>query len=205
MAWAVWPSTPAERAPRLLRTRRHAVSRKAGSATRLKRSANRRSGSSLAHWCSLVCMRSTRASATSAVGHGAPVFTDDLLPCTHQSCEVAARLRPVAGSPGLRLLRGLRPIPRPSADDAPARRRSRRPSGRATSRWFPRSPHDRSTGVVPSFSPAASSTNTPQAFSVAPRAAIRGPPSASAFRLSRSPTTLLPGPNPPGLEPVSPA
>ena len=58
------PSTPADRAPRLPRTRSHATMRKAGSATRLNRSSNRRPGSSVAHWCSLVWIPSTRASAS---------------------------------------------------------------------------------------------------------------------------------------------
>ena len=109
-------------------------------------------------------------------------------------CEVAALLRPVAGFPGLRLLRGLRPSPGPSADDAPARCPR---AGRAAPGWFPRSPHDRSMGVVPSFSPAASATDTPQAFSVAlehgfaPCAPRRAP-------ATTAPILLLPGPYPPG-------
>jgi hypothetical protein len=147
MSWAVWPSTPAERAPRLVRTRCHATSRVAGSQTRLKRPPNRRVGSSVAHRCSLVCIRSTRVSASDGVGHGAPVFTGDLLPCTDHACEVAAPLRPVAGFPGLRLLRGLCLVPASSADRVPARCPG---AGRAAPGRFPRSPQDRSTGVVPS-------------------------------------------------------
>lgn len=195
---------PAVRAPRLPRTRRHATSRNAGSATRLKRSTNRRPGSSVAHRCSLVCIRSTRVSASDGVGHSAPVFTGDLLPHIHQRCEIAVRLRHVAGFPDLRLLRGLRPSPKLSADHRPARMRSTTSHERAASGWFPRSPHDRSTGVVPSFSPAAFATDTPQAFSVASgRTGIRSDRSQSPA----TPTIdqLLPGPDPPGFEPVSPA
>src|SRR5450756_2203967 len=131
---------PAERAPRLLRTRRHATRRNAGSATRLKRSTNRRFGSSVAHRCSLACIRSTRASASDGVGHGASAFTGDLLPCSHQPCEIAALLRPVTGFPGLRLLRGLRPIRKPTADGGPARQRPPWPLGRAAFGWCPAFP-----------------------------------------------------------------
>jgi hypothetical protein len=45
----------------------------------LNRSANRRSGASVAHRYSLVWIPSTRAAACSAVGHDAPIFTGDLL------------------------------------------------------------------------------------------------------------------------------
>ena len=62
----------------------------------------------------------------------------------------------MTGFPGLGLLRSLRPIPAPSADDGPARRRPGWPAGRATPGRFPRSPRDRSTGSAPSSAPAAS-------------------------------------------------
>ena len=126
------PSTPAERAPRLPRTRSHATVRKAGSATRLNRSSNRRSGLSVAHRCSLAWIPSTRASACSGVGHGAPTFTGVLLACQSHRCGLAVPLRHVAGSPGLRLLGRLRPLPGPAADDGPAHRRPGWPAGRAT-------------------------------------------------------------------------
>ena len=116
------PSTPAVRAPLLPRTRSHATTRNAGSSTRLNRSSNRRSGSSLAHRCSLVWISSTRARPHTRSGHGAPVFTSDLLPFQLARCELAGPLRHVAGFPGLGLLRGLRPTPTASADDGPARR-----------------------------------------------------------------------------------
>src|SRR5664280_2246631 len=75
MWWAVEPSTPAVRAPRLLRTRRHAISSTAGSTTRLNRSSNRRAGSSLAHRCSFAWIPSTLTVTSVGVGHGAPVIT----------------------------------------------------------------------------------------------------------------------------------
>src|SRR5262249_17084851 len=131
---------PAVRAPRLLLTRLQATTRKAGSQMRLSRSLNRRSGSSVAHWCSLVWISSTRASASSALGHDAPVFTGDLLVFRSQVCELAAPLCHVAGFPDLGLLRGPRPALEPSDDDDPARRRPGRPAGKGNSRRFPRSP-----------------------------------------------------------------
>jgi hypothetical protein len=121
MARGRTPSTPAERAPRFARTRSHATSSVHGWWTRLYRSSNRRSGASVAHWCSLACIRSTHTRAASSVGAGASVFTDDLLPLQHVGCALAGSLRPVVGFPDLRLLRTLRPILANTADDAPAR------------------------------------------------------------------------------------
>src|SRR3954469_15097315 len=114
------PSTPAVRAPRLLRTRVQATARTAGSTTRLNRSSNRRAGSLPAHWCSLVWIFSTRARAAAASGIGATVFTDDLLTFQFLHCELAAALGHVTGFPGLGLLRRLRPTTRRSADGAPS-------------------------------------------------------------------------------------
>jgi hypothetical protein len=90
---------------------------------------------------------STRASACSGVGHGAPVFTGDLLACQSQACELAAPLRHAAGSPGLGLLRGLRHARMPSADGEPARRTA----GRATPGRFPRSLCAGRQGWCPAF------------------------------------------------------
>src|SRR3954449_1737393 len=115
------PSTPAVRAPRLLRTRVQATARTAGSTTRLNRSSNRRAGSLPAHWCSLVWILSTRARAACASNSGAPVFTGGLLTFQCLHCELAAALGHVTGFPGLGLLRRLRPTTRRSADGAPAR------------------------------------------------------------------------------------
>ena len=50
-----------------------------------------------AHRCSLVCIRSTVASAASGVGHCAPMFIGDLLPLQHFYCGVAVCLRHVGG------------------------------------------------------------------------------------------------------------
>jgi hypothetical protein len=111
------PSTPLDRAPRFLRTRSHATMRNAGSATRLNRSSNRRRGSSIAHWCSLVWIFSTRCSASYRSGHGASMFISVLLSFQFLYCELAGSLRHVAGFPDLGLLRTLRPVLGPSADD----------------------------------------------------------------------------------------
>src|SRR6266496_5239222 len=118
------PSTPAVRAPRLLRTRCQATTSTAGSMIRLNKSPNRRSGSALAHRCSFVWIPSTRAPATVGGGNGAPVFTGDLLAFQDLGCGHAAALGHVTGFPGLGLLRRLRPTPRPSADGGPALARS---------------------------------------------------------------------------------
>jgi hypothetical protein len=146
---AVRPSTPAVRAPLFPLTRRHATSRNAGSHTRLNRSSNRRPGSSVAQWCSLVWIPSTRASACSGVGHGASVFTSVLLAFQSLRCELAAALGHVAGFPDLGLLRRLRPTQAPTVDSGPARHRPGRPAGRAAPGRFPRSCCDRLTGRWP--------------------------------------------------------
>jgi DnaB helicase-like protein len=148
---AVWPSTPAVRAPRFLRTRSHATTRKLGSVTRPNRSSNRRSPSSTAQRCSLVWIPSTLGHASRALGHGAPIFTGDLLAFQSCHCEPAAALRHVPGFPRLGLIRRLRPAPTLPADDVPAHPTTRRDA----SDRFPRSPQNRLTGSVPSFAPAA--------------------------------------------------
>src|SRR3954470_10329379 len=134
------PSTPAVRAPRLLRTRAQATARTAGSTTRLNRSSNRRAGSLPAHWCSLVWILSTRARAVAGSNVGAPIFTDGLLTFQLLHCELAAALGHVTGFPGLGLLRRLRPTTRRSADGAPSPPRPGRSGSGTTARWFPRSP-----------------------------------------------------------------
>ena len=134
------PSTPAERAPRLPRTRCHATTRKAGPDTRVYKSQNRRSGLSVAHLCSLACIRSTWGSASSRLGHRSSVFTGELLPLPLRCCWLAGPLRHVGGFPAPGLLRALRPTPGPSADSGPARHRTGGAVGRAVSGWFPRSP-----------------------------------------------------------------
>src|SRR6266540_4743447 len=132
------PSTPAVREPRFARTRCQATWRVAGSKTRLNRSWKVLSCSDAAHLWSLVWTWSTRASASLGTSHGAAVFTADL-PSTRPGPRPAALLRHVTGSPGLRLLRGLRPALAPSADGAPARRHAGRVAGRAVPGRVPRS------------------------------------------------------------------
>src|SRR5258708_7997594 len=78
IAYAVLPSTPAERAPLLLLTRSHATNTNAGSQTRLYRSSNLRWGSPLAHWCSLVWISRTRRSAATSPDGGSSAFTGHL-------------------------------------------------------------------------------------------------------------------------------
>src|ERR687892_1469249 len=63
-------------------------------------------------------------------GHGAPVFTGDLLTFRSRNCELAVPLRHVRGFPTLGLLRGLRPVVGPSADGVPCRYRPGWPAGR---------------------------------------------------------------------------
>ncbi len=81
-----------------------------------------------------------RASASLRPGHDGPVFIGRLLAFQFRSCEQAVLLRPVVGFPDLRLLRGLRPAPKPSAGSGPARRRPGRAVGRAAPGRFPCSP-----------------------------------------------------------------
>ena len=96
----------------------------------------------------------------------ASVFTGDLLTFQSRRCDLAVPLRHVAGFPGLGLLRGLRPIPEPSADDVPSRRRPGWPAGEGSPGWFPRSPppFDR---IGAQLFPCSLATATPQAFPVA--------------------------------------
>src|SRR4051795_1149096 len=73
-------------------------------------------------------------------------------------CARLSRARTTTGPP---------PHPRPSADNGHSpRRRTGRPVG-GDRGWFPRSPHDRSAREVPSSTPTASPSPTPQTFSVA--------------------------------------
>jgi hypothetical protein len=197
MERGVTPSTPAERAPRLPRTRSHATVRKAGSATRLNRSQNRRSGPSAAHRCSLVWIPSTLALASSSVGQGASVFTGDLLACQLRHCELAGSLRHVAGFPGLGLLRTLRPNPGPSADDEPARRPAGCWPGRANPGRFPRSPCPGRSDRRPALplQPRHRVRRRPSPMA-SPPASMTGFGVAFLVRVGRR--ALLPGPHPPG-------
>src|SRR5947209_3020383 len=129
------PSTPAVRAPRLLRTRAQATARTAGSTTRLNRSSNRRAGSLPAHWCSLVWILSTRARAATAANSGAPVFTGGLLTFQLLHCELAAALGHVTGFPASDYYGGSAPPPGHRLTVRPARPY---PAGPATA--HPRGP-----------------------------------------------------------------
>ena len=162
----------------------------------MNRSSNRHERSSVAHRCSLVWIPSTRASACSAVGHGAPVFTGDLLACQPHRCGLAAPLRHVAGFPGLRLLRGLRPLPASSADDGPARRRPGWPAGRATPGEFPRSPSTGRRGRCPAL-PRQPRHKYAAGFPCGLHDAGYYAAVESITRL-KSNRALLPGPHPPG-------
>ena len=119
---AVIPSTPADRAPRLPRTRHHATRRKAGSHTRLNRSSNLRRGSLLAHRCSLAWISSTRRSSSYSPGSRSrsPAFTSVTPGIPASSLLLAGSLRHAGGFPAPGLLRSLRPAPRPSAGTEPA-------------------------------------------------------------------------------------
>ncbi len=149
------PSTPAVRAPLFPRTLCQATTRKAGSQTRLNTSSNRRWPSANAHWFSFFCRPSTRASASLRLGHGAPIFISDLL-VLHWAADPAGSLRHVDGFPVPGLLRILRPTPAASAGDGRSHLSSQRDGREGPPEWFPRSPWQRSTGLVPSYAPAAS-------------------------------------------------
>jgi hypothetical protein len=145
--------------------------------------------------CSLRWIPSTLASASISVGQGASVFTGDLLAFHTAPCRFAAPLRHVAGFPDLGLLRGLRPISDSSVDDGPARHHPGRAAGRATPRWFPRSPCTGRRGRCPAL------LRQPRHGYAA--GLPRGLPTGIRNRLrSRPPTgggrALLTGPHPPG-------
>jgi hypothetical protein len=151
IARAVTRSTPAVRAPRLPATRSQAITRKAGSTTRLNKSSNRAVVSPVDHRCNLACIPSTRARACDRLGHGASVFTGDLLAWQHPRCGLAAALGHVDGFPVRGLLRRLRPPPRPSGDGGPARRAAGSRPGRAGTAGFPCSPRGGRRGRCPAL------------------------------------------------------
>ena len=70
----------------------------------------------IAHWCSFVCIASTRDPASMKLGHEAPVFTSDL-PAVLRRCEHTGPLCHVPGFPVLGLLRVLRPTSLASTGD----------------------------------------------------------------------------------------
>ena len=123
------------------------------------------------------------------------MFTGDLLAFQSTCCGFAALLGHVVGFPDRGLLRGLRPIPGSSVDDGPARRRPGWAAGRATPRWFPRSPCTGRRGRRPTLPRQPRHTYAADLR--------RGLPTGIRNRLrSRPPTgggrALLTGPHPPG-------
>jgi hypothetical protein len=115
-------------------------------------------------------------------------------------CELAAPLRHVDGFPALGLLRGLRPATTPSADDE----LSQRPTARQATgsvMAVPMFTANRLTGWASSCAPTASPR-------VRRRLSSRPPQQTSlisdgvASRLIDGRHALLPGPDPPGFEPV---
>src|SRR5262249_8591975 len=81
-------------------------------------------GSSRAQRCSFDWISSTRGSASYKMKPSSSVFTNALLAFHHLLCELAGPLRHVRASRALRLLRDLRPIPRPTAGNEPAHRQT---------------------------------------------------------------------------------
>ncbi len=120
----------------------------------------------MAHWCSFVWMCSTRRPASERSGHGAPVFTGDLLLFRSEDCGVAGSLRHVAGFPGLGLLRTLRPVAEPSADGEPSRSRPGRPGGWGLGDGS-HVHHQPVDGLGAQLFPCSLATGTPQSFPVA--------------------------------------
>jgi len=96
---------------------------------RLNGSSNRRPGSLAAQWCSLVCIRRTRRSASYGSGHGSPVITSASVPCSSIACVNPLDPSPCSRLPDPGLLRVLRPTRgrkrttrRPSPDQQVANR-----------------------------------------------------------------------------------
>ena len=154
-----------------------------GQQTRLYRSSNRRSGSSVAHWCSLVWISSTRASASSSVGprlvgvhRRPPGIPAPLLQtrCLPSPCGRLSRPRTTTEAPS-----HLRAISRRRACPLAAWLAGRE----GGPRMVPTFTMHRLTGSAPSFSPAAS-----------PRVRRRPspwPPGRRSPPASESPTTLI--------------
>src|SRR5664280_3498808 len=160
MEFGLTPSTPADRAPRLFRTRSHATRRKAGSDTRLYRSLNRQG-------CRSPTGAASPASAVPGTRPRRGRATDRRCSPT-DSCHcpgVAADSLGPFGFPVLGLLRTLRPIPRPSADSGRARHRT----GCAVERAISDGSHVHRVlldGVGAQLFPCNLVTSTPQSFLV---------------------------------------
>ena len=100
------------------------------------------------------------------VGHGASVFTGDLLTFQSLYCELAVPLRHVAGFPDLGLLRGLRPTPSHQLTTGlPVAGLAGRRGGRPG--MVPTFTTDRSTGCGAQLFPCSLAMGTPQAFPMA--------------------------------------
>ena len=115
-------------------------------------------------------------------------------------CELAAPLRHVDGFPALGLLRGLRPATTPSADDELSLGRTTRlAAGSAVA--VPMFTMNRLTGWAPSCAPTASPRVRRRPSSRPPRQ-TKLLSDGVASRMIDGGRALLPGPDPPGFEPV---
>ncbi len=115
-------------------------------------------------------------------------------------CELAAPLRHVDGFPVLGLLRGLRPATTPSADDELSLNRTARlVAGSVVA--VPMFTVDRLTGSAPSCAPTASPRVRRRLSSRPPRQTWLLSDGV-ASRIVAGGRALLPGPDPPGFEPV---
>src|SRR5262249_35428461 len=115
-------------------------------------------------------------------------------------CGHAVPLRLVVGFPGLRLLRGLRPITRSSADDEPARRRPGWAAGRAIpdgSHVHPLTDRRVRRPTVPLQPRHESAADLPRGLPTGPPNRLRSRPDDQ-----RRGRALLAGPDPPDFEPV---
>ena len=166
--------------------------------TRLNRSSTRRSGSSFAHRCNLVWIRSTCTSAHSGSGHSTPVLTGDLLPSQYLHCELAAALRHVTGFPGLRTTTTAPPRPGPIS----RRRTCPHPTWMVGSRdqpeTLPTFTTYRSKGWVPNFAPAASPRVRRSSSSWPPYRRLLAARESSTHSERVSRRAPLSGPHPPG-------
>ena len=196
---AVLPSTPAVRAPLLLRTRSHATNKNAGSVTRLNRSSNRRSGSSHRPTVQLgLDLQYPTLGPIQGANHGAPVFTNGI--SRHSNLLLADLLASFAMWPAFPCSdyyeasappRAHRSAAEPVPAPGPAARQPGRP------RMVPTFTHVRSARPAPSSTPAASPRLRRRHSPWPPRRFNnRRRESASSQNGSRA---LHPGPYPPDL------
>ena len=150
-------SIPAEREPLLPRTRFHATTRNDGSYTRLYKSSKQRSGSPAAQQCSLVCITSTRRSASSTEGQPTVRRYSPATPRSLQLLRIP--LEPFAMYTAFLCsdyYELLRPIPAASIGNGSSRRSCWPHDRLGQPGWFPRSLLHHSTREVPNYAPAAS-------------------------------------------------